>query len=329
MDLTSLLKKRFPQGSHGGQCIGWLHDIFEFPPVGVDPNGNDVNLKFSFVRNNGCIAANIAETYKGFRIGDCVFTTEGAYKTWWGQWRGQGHMACVTGFDKDSLILAESNFALDEKVNYGRRLKMTSQQIIGIYRPPFKIDLGLPQLEITYDVFINHQAKWDVRVLDDTADLINQYTNGKLKVNFFPLATDFQNWSYEIFPFNGTAYTVIKRDYLEKNLLPLSFSSHNTPADLVAFIVNPNQWQGTVSNGQQEIAWSSLGKPRLVQGSCAENDKSPWYDMKRITHILTHELGHHLAYINGLDDVVDIQDNQNHNLEGIFNVDWDRVTLNL
>ncbi len=329
MNLTDILKKKFPEGFHGGQCVVWLREIFNQPAMGIDPKGNDVNLKFAFVKANGCIAANIAETYKGFRIGDCIFTTEGASKNWLGQWKGAGHEACIVGFDKDSLVLAESNFNLDKKVRYGRRLKMNSPYIIGIYRPSFKIDLELPTLELNYDVFINHQHQWNLKVLDETSDLIYKYTNGKLKVNFSPLNTDFQNWDYEAFPFNGTVYTVIKRSYLEETVLPLSFSSHNAPADIAALIVNPLQWQGTVSTGQEEIAWSSLGKPRLVQASCGEQQMSPWYGMKRITHILIHELGHHLAYINGLNDRTDIEDNQNHNLEGLFNVDWDRIALNL
>lgn len=329
MDLQDILKKNWPQGFDGGECVLWLRGIFNQPPMGIDPNGNDVNLKFKFVQSNGIIATNIAEIGKGFRIGDCVFTTEGATLNN-GKWTGAGHEACITGFDKDSLVLGESNFNLDGKVRYGRKILMTSPKIIGIYRPSFKIDLGLSNLELNYDVFLNHQPNWNLKVLDEASDLILQETNGKLKVNFFPLRTDFQNWSYESFPFNGVEYQVIKRAYLEETILPQSFSNHNTPADLAALIVNPAQWQGTTSSGQQEIAWSSLGKPRLVQGSCAEQDMSPWYPgMKRITHILIHELGHHLAYINGQNDITDIEDNQKHNLAGIFNVDWDRIALNL
>jgi hypothetical protein len=330
MDLAKILQSKFPQGSRGGECVFWLRHIYNQPAMGVDPKGNDVNLKFKFVEQSGIIAGNIAEIGKGFRIGDCVFTTDGATKHWYG-WTGAGHEFTVIGFDRDNLIAAESNFSLDGRVSYGRRVMMSSPKIIGLCRFPFLIDLGLPALEINYDVFINNQPKWNLKVLDDTAKLISQYTSGRLKINFFPLGTEFADWWYNVFVFNGVDYKVIARAYLEQNILPLSFSSHNLPADLVALIVSPAEWQGTISSGAEEIAWSSLGRPRLVQGSCAEADISPSYpQMPRISHILIHELAHHLAYINGQDDLTDYLDNQNRTLNLVFDgLDFNRVALNL
>jgi hypothetical protein len=317
MNLQSILKTKYPQGSHGGECASWCEQIFSFGPV-----GDTLASKTKFVKSNGdCyLAGSISELAKGFRIGDVVFTSESPV---------HGHVAIITGFDKDSLILAESNFSLDKKVNYGRRLPMLSSKIIGIGRFPFKIDLGFLTIPFSYDVFLNNQD-WSLKVLESVKSLISQYT--KLDVTFFAAKTTFQNWWYEDFPFNGSIYRVIAKSFLVNNVVPYSFTNYNAASDLIAFIVSPAQWQGTVYGNQQgaEIAWTS-NDIKVVQGSCGEMSKSPWYDMPLITHILIHELSHYLHYLAGSkSDQTDIIDNQKKDLKGIFkDLDWNRIAVNL
>ena len=98
----------------------------------------------------------------------------------------------------------------------------------------------------------------------------------------------------------------------------------------MAFIVRPDQWQGSIQGGQ-ELAYTEVGTtPGQIQGSCAENDLSPWYSgMRLVNHLLPHELSHWLHYINGLDDTTHTTDNANKNLPHVFDdIDFNRIIAN-
>ena len=118
---------------------------------------------------------------------------------------------------------------------------------------------------------------------------------------------------------------------MKNNVLPLAFTSDNKPSDIYAFIVRPDQWQGTIQGGVELAYTVCHSKPGQIQGSCAENDPSPWYSgMRLINHILPHELAHWLYYINGLDDKTHSYDNTLKILPHVFDaIDFTRVIANL
>lgn len=332
MNLTPTLQARFPQGSIGpgsgiyqGECISFLHVLAEFGPM-----GDTYKQKKKFVEANGIIALNISEIGKGFRIGDIVVTSDGV--NWLGN--GSGHGFMVVDQDKDFLYAGESNFALHKRISYGRKVSKTDKKIYGIVRAPLKLDLG--QCEINFNLFINNQNAWNFKFTDELTAQILAWTGNKLKVNFFPLRTKFENWDYEIqqFPLDGQQYKVIKKSYLDEVVAPLVFTSNNKPSDLFALIVRPDQWEGQVfgKNAGFELAWTNPGaRPGEIQASCAEFDLSPFYaGLRLINHVIPHELGHYLAWINGMNDNTHIHDNQNRELNHVFDgLDFTRIKANL
>lgn len=280
--------------------------------------GDSLASKQKYVQSNGIIKANIAEIGKGFRIGDVVITTDGKY----------GHGFVVADMDEKNLYAAESNFNLDKKVTYGRIVPKDSPKIYGLLRNPLKLDLGV--CEFNVNVFFNNQPKWSNAILDKTSASLFEMTKGKLKVNFYPLRTNFERWWYEDFVFNGVDYKVIAKSYLDEKTKLFSFTSDNKPANAVVFVINPAEWQGSSGAGQ-ELAWTNNTPIGQIQASCGESDMSPWYDLKLIEHVLIHELSHYLNFINGKDDKTDYKDTPKvKKLNEVYNdVDFNRVTANL
>lgn len=326
--MISELKKKYPENSIGWQCGDFAHRLAVFGSV-----GDSYQQKKDYVRANGIIMANIAEIGRGFRVGDVIITSEG---TWLGI--GNGHVAFCIGIDNGVPIVVESNFNRDYKVHYGRKVPLN--KIYGIIRAPLKIDLG--QVEINYNVFINNQ-KWKVGFLDELSKRYLRYTDGKLKINFFPLHTKFANWEYEVTPFqsptsNGEQAKVIKRNWLSDIVRSHVFTSENKPSDIYCLMVRPNEWEGTLfdKNGTNlgELAYCGIDTcPTQIQASCAEFDASPWYyGYKLHEHILIHELLHRIYWINGLNDNTHYWDNQQRQLESAFKdpiLDWNRILSNL
>lgn len=314
MNLYPTLSKLYPEGFHGGQCAAWAEQVMDFGPI-----GDSLAEKEMYVKLNGIIAPNIAEIGRGYRAGDVVVTTESA---------DHGHV-CIL-LDPNTMTVVESNFHLDEKVHYGR--VVPKEKIYGIIRAPFKVDLG--QCEVNFSILINNQPPWNLKVFDDLQQTILGWTNNKLKVNFFPIATSQSNWWYEtiIFPMTGLQNTVIAKGYMSQNVAPLASANNNQQAHVFAFVVRPDQWQGTAMDGQ-ELAYTVPDiRPGQIQASCAEFDMSPWYaGMRLINHILPHELSHFLHYVNGLNDTTHQFDNPTaKQLEQVFNdLDFNRVKANL
>lgn len=328
--LKEYLQKKYFQGKIGGECIAWLHNIVDFPYMGVDPKGNDVNLKFKFVQSRGeCFTKeNIEGPGLGARVGDLIFTTDGAYKNWLGQWKGAGHGAIITSIDSYGYEVCESNWNLDKKITYGRVIPKDSDKIIGLSRFPLKIDLG--QVIFRYGVLINNQKWSSVGFLDSISNDVLKWTNGLLKIDFFPVYTNLNNWWYEDspFPITGGEVKVINRNWMREFAKPLAGD-----VDAYALVVRPDQWQGTSfdKNGVEigDLAYT-LAVDKQIQIVSGENTNSPFYSMTLIRHALIHELGHLLAFINGKSDNVDLIDNQNRQLEKVFSdLDFNRIKLNL
>lgn len=320
MNLFQTLQKHWSDGSKGpidGECVNYCHSLINFGPI-----GNTFKSKKQYVNLNGLIAANIKEIGKGFRIGDVVITSDGVVNG-----NGAGHAFFVADMDDEYLYAAESNFNLDHKVHYGRKVAKNDLKIYGIIRAPFKLNLGV--CELNFCVFINNQPTWNLDIFDTIATKINQLTGNRLKVNFFSLATTFENWWYEVFPLNGVEYEVIARSYLDEKQKAYSFTNQNKPADVAMFVINPSQWQGTAS-GQQEIGWTNPGKVGQIQGSCSEFSLSPFYPQLRlIQHLVIHELSHQLHWINGLNDPTDNLDFAKK-LETVYDdLDFFRIKANL
>ena len=117
MDIKPILEQKYPENSHGGQCVYFLHRLVEFPPT-----GNYLNQKIATVEKYGIPARNL---HGDFRVGDIVITNES---------RTYGHGAIVNAIKGNNLRLTESNYYNDEKVHHTRLLRMSAPSIIGVIR---------------------------------------------------------------------------------------------------------------------------------------------------------------------------------------------------
>lgn len=95
------------QEAHGGQCVAWIqqylsvyytHPAFRGHARDIVPNTSEPSL------------------------GAAVLTTE-----------GEGHAALIIAIDEDELVLAESNYNGDERIDVGRRLQIDNPIIRGYF----------------------------------------------------------------------------------------------------------------------------------------------------------------------------------------------------
>jgi hypothetical protein len=116
-DLSMSLKDSYPEGSDGGQCTTFLHEIADFPAI-----GDYKDEKFASVDRIGINKKDWMPN-----VGDIVVTDES---------KRYGHTAIVNDILPDgTLVLTESNFASPETVTHSRNLSPESKRIYGAIRP--------------------------------------------------------------------------------------------------------------------------------------------------------------------------------------------------
>lgn len=318
MILQSILQKRYPQGSYGGQCATWLHSLVDFPSV-----GNSLWQKKAFVSQSGdCIT--YSNLYGEYRIGDILFTSESLVF---------GHVALIVDIQGNNLVLAESNFKYNLRVSYGRLISKTSSKIIGIGRFPLRFSLNIEYpIHLKVSAFLNnYQKKWNFKSFEEMRLWFELNSGGKLTVDFYPLYTSFGNWWYTAYGSDGVRfYNVINKGYFEDQVMPLRYPDVHA----VALAITNKEWQGSIFNSQdKEIAWyHPHTNPAQIQIACDETDVSPWYFGKQLyQHALEHELLHFLNYINGKEDNTHKWDNINTRAmeKAFLELNFDRIYLNL
>lgn len=93
-------------GSHGGQCVTFIQNLFK-----------KYNTEF---RGR---AVDIQPNEDSPAVGRVVLTNESYV----------GHVAAILAIEGDYLVLAESNYGMDEKVTVGRKLDRNSEVIRGYF----------------------------------------------------------------------------------------------------------------------------------------------------------------------------------------------------
>jgi hypothetical protein len=111
------LTKAYPAGSKGGQCGIFVRNIVNKMGLDYPRVGDSLAEKMAAVRKYG--------SKKG-GIGSVVITSEN---------KKNGHVAYIIGKNDKGYILAESNYGLNGKVNYGRTIPFNSPSIIGFIKP--------------------------------------------------------------------------------------------------------------------------------------------------------------------------------------------------
>lgn len=119
--ITGALGALFPDGSVGGQCGTFAHNLSEFSPV-----GDSLQAKKAAVAGRGIDAPIWRQ--EGAVIGDVLIEDYGK----------SGHVAVVTGVNPDDTVtVKESNFHGDGKVGT-RTVSVNDPHILGAIRAPLK-----------------------------------------------------------------------------------------------------------------------------------------------------------------------------------------------
>ncbi len=324
MNLHSILSNLYPENSPQGQCGDFAHRLIEFGSV-----GDGFSEKKKAVQNYGLLKCNL----QCFHVGDVVITSDGTFMGF-----GHGHVFVVMNQDKDFLYAAESNFRLDGRVHYGRKISKTDSKIYGVIRGKFKFSLGIDILKFKIAFLMQYQKQWDSKCFGQVTDRIRAVFKGKLVVNPFPLYTynSLKNWDYKYFGSGyGDYFKLISQEYFNDIVMPLAGD-----AEAVVWCINKQQWQGSVLDhpDTQEIGWyyrPSL--PGQITLACEESDISP-VDPGESLFVdgVFHELSH-LFYAYGRADQVDNTHNRHFgwngfpkNLESVAeDIDLTRLIANL
>jgi surface antigen len=124
--LTTLLTKKFPQGSIGpgkgvyeGQCGVFVREAVKSLGLNYPMLGDSLTSKTAVVKKHGTSAKNA-------RIGSVIVTKENPT---------YGHVAYIIGMNEKGWIVAESNFRQSKRVDYGRVIPFNSNKVVGIINP--------------------------------------------------------------------------------------------------------------------------------------------------------------------------------------------------
>jgi hypothetical protein len=298
MDISSVLKKIYPEGSYGpgtgslkGECVVFCQHIVQFPAS----TGNYLWNKKNFVNKYGIRKDNLSDDY---RIGDVVFTSESLI---------YGHAAIITwvDFPNRRFTVSESNFKAKKRVSHGRFMSFDSPKIIGIGRFPFKINIGLNfPIKLKVSILMNNFKKqWNPKCFTELQEWFKTSSNGRIELDIHPLYVNLKNWFYGNYGagIDGAQFKVINDEWYKEHVLSVPNAFQNEPAHITVFVVNKKEWEGSVLNqpGVQEIGWyMPRTNPARIQVACDESDLSPYYFGKQLFQdAIEHEILHYLAYM--------------------------------
>ena len=323
MNLHSILSNLYPENSIQGQCGDYAHKLVDFPSI-----GDSYSQKKKAVQDFGIFRSAL----QTFHIGDVVITSDGTFLG-----IGHGHVCVVMNQDKDNIYVAESNFNLDNRVHYGRKISKTDSKIYGVIRGDFKF--SVPDFAVLKVGFLMQYLKqWDSECFNEVCARIKKASGGKIEIAPYPLYTynALKNWDYKVYGTGmGQLFSLISQEYFINTVMPLTSN-----ANAVIWCINRQQWQGSVidSPGTQEIGWYFRpSMPAQIELCCEEHDISPLDSSKTLFNDgVFHELSH-FFYTYGRKDQVDNTHNRHFgwngfekNLDKVFeDIDLKRLAVNL
>ncbi len=287
MNIKTLLRLQFPDGTTGGQCGNFAHKVIEFAPV-----GDSYSQKKKAVQANGILNGVGPGTVDGdFRAGDVIITSEG---TWMGL--GNGHVA-INMVDGPQPMVIESNFKKDGKIRSGRLVPLN--KIYGVIRGPYKFKI--PQVKypivLKTTIFMQYRTQWNKKCFTDLEDWFFKASGGRIKLELAPLYTydALKNWWYRAYSVTGEDFfNLIALEYFNEYAMPLRFPD----SKIILWSVNKQQWQGSVffKPELQEIGWYYPNtNPLRAIFCCEEEDKSPInLGMQLFVDAARHEIMHGL-----------------------------------
>lgn len=117
--LASTLVTKFPEGSVGGQCGGFVRKLASSFGLDYARLGDTLQSKTDAVKKHGTSLANAG-------TGSVIVTKENPT---------YGHVAFIVGRNTQGFVVAESNYKQSNKVSYGRVIPYNSPKIIGVINP--------------------------------------------------------------------------------------------------------------------------------------------------------------------------------------------------
>lgn len=152
MDLRPTFEHYFPDGSKGGECGIFAHNLVTFPLV-----GDTIITKKAAVKKSGFVG--------NYQAGDVLILDVGTKA---------GHVGIL---NDDSLFsLTESNWKLDGRVHHNRTIPRNSKQIVGAFRGPLKL-----KLMTTLNISIVSTSPWPD--IDKFMSMAKDWSGGRLVIN--------------------------------------------------------------------------------------------------------------------------------------------------
>jgi hypothetical protein len=298
MNLYPTLSKLYPQGSFGGQCFTWLHRLVDFPSV-----GNLIGTKIKSLNSFG-IPISKLDTFK---VGDIILQ----------QYPVFGHGSFINAIVDGQLQLSESNFALNGRIDHTRLLSPHSAEILGVFRGNLMFSLPPINYPIVKHLLVlqNNQPQWNsmIQHLSNIQKWFWQASGQRVQIVAHFGWTNLTNYESVVTGdgMGGFQTRVLKREWIEKNVLPLILQIFpNIPADFVIFNMPRSEWTDSVVGHPEftEAGFAYQYRPELVTDTTFQkpypafamtaldehDDFSPYYPapLLAFAKYVTHELSH-------------------------------------
>jgi hypothetical protein len=284
MNLYPTLTKLYPENSYGGQCFDFMHKLVLFPHIGTLLSTKKQGLQMYGIP---------VDRLDTIKVGDVLLTNESLVF---------GHGCMVNAIIGDKLQLTESNYHLDLKVHHTRQIWAHSPVILGVFRGNYLFDLPEPQfpIQLTVTLLMNHPI-WP-SLLQHMANLQNWFwvaSGQRIQLIIDYKTTNLAGWDivYTGPVLGGNNVAIIKEDWFNQNLLPLSDG-----ANFTIFNMPRSAWAGTVFDnpGLMELGYCyekiNMGFPVKIMTVCDEHDDYPPYypNLGAYAKVAAHEIVHGL-----------------------------------
>lgn len=287
MDFTNTFKSLYPEGTRGGECGTFCHNLVDFPPV-----GNSYKEKKKAVGDYGIRSEFL---HGNFAVGDTLISSEGTFLGF-----GTGHVATVNFINKDFLFLTESNFHKDGRVHHTRSLSKTDPKIYGVIRGSFKFPVIYDYpIQIPVTVLFNNQKAWNSAVsrFAQLQDWFYTYSQKRIQLVIDYKEVNVSGWDYRID--YSTNLDIMNPAFYNSKILPLS----STPITL--FVASNADWKkpNNLTQETKGYCWTENGriKSYIV---CDETEMSQnYFGLPGFVDYSRHEIAHGLYALSAPSDL--------------------------
>jgi hypothetical protein len=294
MNLQPVLKKLYPEGSYGGQCFSFLHNLVDFDPVG---NLAADKLRFLKFNPQGILLSRL----DSFKVGDIVVQNTPVFD----------HGSFINYISNGMLQLSESNYNYDLKVHHGRLMRPNDKSILGVVRASLKVPLPPPvyPVQIRVLIMMNGQPFWN-SLLQHMANLQGwfwQASGQRVELIIDYKTTMLSGWPvvYTGPVMGGQNVGIIDEKWFENVVLPEANkpNEHYPTApgpQIVIFNMPRSAWHGSVFDNPNLIELGycyekiNMDFPVKIMTVSDEHDDFPPYypTLGAYAKLMAHEIAH-------------------------------------